>query len=296
MHKIKNPIIRKIICGNFTRASIDVLFYIARFQDKTGRIIGVYYAKVCEELDMSPQTFYDAIKLLAKEGIIHYFKRTDYDFDVLIIDNDFTDENYSGGYLSLRKPIFYSKAFRELKAREKQLLLDLMINCLSNGGSWSAGRESFFQRYKEILHVKDRAIQGYLHSMKQFFKISWHWSKEDAGMIYHFTYKNPEETNKSEKKILSDEMTWNEHFVEVEARRHRIKNVVQKQIKDTAELLRQYQAQAKAGGEVISMLLKGCIEESLAVINAYKPPREKKEYALRPKLIHKLLRYRLGLE
>lgn len=290
MQKIKTSICKKLISEDLTETALCLMLYIAGMQDEKGLVVGVHYKEMCRELGFAVQTFYNALYLLKEKGFIDCQKNSRDDLDVRILNNDFSDRDFSCGYLSLRSPVFDPGIMRKLKAREIQMLIDLTMLCRSNGGRWMIGKDMCYKRYQELFGVSARAVQKYLHAMKKFFDIFWRRSKSDGRILYIFSLKR---VSSGGRKLQSDEKILDEHFVKVESRRHRIKDAEPDEIRQTAALIRQYKAIAERNRLEILTLLRECIEDSLAIINEFKSRREKKEYMLRPKLIHKLLRNRL---
>ena len=96
-----------MIKANVTSKEIDFLLYIARFQNEYGIIKGIYYRDIMDYIHVSHQTFYDCKKSLEEKGIIECVKNSYYDWDIVILDNNFKGkENYGRGYVSLHKSLW----------------------------------------------------------------------------------------------------------------------------------------------------------------------------------------------
>ena len=114
--KIKYALLDKL--NSLTNKEVDFILYVARYQDDYGCIRGMYYRDVCKNADMCKQTFYDTLRSLQAQGIITY-SRVNQDYDITILDNDFS---YPGAYheaISMYPTVISSRRFHELKAKEK---------------------------------------------------------------------------------------------------------------------------------------------------------------------------------
>lgn len=286
MHKLKYDFLMQIYEANPTKGELNTILYLCKHQDEQGKIIGVHYRNVVKEVDFCNQSFYRIIPSLEDKGLISYVHHKDTgDYDITLNGNDFSDGDYSCGYISLRRMVFNTGKFKRLKANEMLLVLRLLYLCQSNGGRFVIGRNTFIETYMDKLGVKKRAIEKYLHVLRQYFDV-----RLDR-KLYTFIPKNFMNRNIS----VSDETFHNEYVVATMARRQRIRKVSKEEVAETAKLVNQYKEYAAVARKDIWGIIQCCLVQSLEYINRDKRSRERKEYSLRYKLIHKLLRKELNM-
>jgi len=172
MQKIKSSILDKMISENITSTEINLLVYISHYQFDRGNVMGVYYRDVCTGIGVSFQAFYDALRGLQSKGFIMAEKGSYYDWNILILNNDFSCvESNIEGYINTGNDLFHSKEFYALKAKEKLLAMHMLKVCGSNGGSYNIGAKKIYKVYGKMLGVTKRAIQNYIKTLKHFFII-----------------------------------------------------------------------------------------------------------------------------
>lgn len=277
MQKIKLTVLENLIKKKVTSKELDFILQISKYQNEAGEIRGVYYRDFSD--CMSIQSFYDVKNSLQKKNVIRVKRNSDIDYDITILGNDFTDKDFSAGYISTSHAIFKNWNFKTLKANEKLLVMDLMKITYSNKGSWQVGSKRFFERYQELFGVTLRVIRGYMHSIKQFFHVSLRKFKYliiPKPDIYH---REPEE--KSGNQIYA------ESIVRTLCRRAKIKEYGEKDLEDTATLIWQYQNKFQSRTLDIVDALAEALNKSLSIITANPLVKEKRK--LNPRLIHKNL-------
>lgn len=290
MQKLKYSIIDKMIEKGCTSAEVNFICHIAKYQDDTGFIQGVYYKEICSDLNCADQTFYNLMNSLEAKGIIKKIKASYWDYNIVILGNDFTEaikRNFKGKddkYINLNHEIFYNKDFYRLKAGEKLLAMKFLVICLSGRGSYNKSVKEFFEKYKDIFNVTKRVIQNYLTTLKKFFSIGvkdkQYWITPKKGVYKAFL---------SER---TDDVVFNKHFGKVTCRREKVK-YTEKKLEDTLYLLWQYKSYVE-DTENIYELLRNAVVESLKKAN--KGIREVKwNRELEPKLVHTLFRKEMGL-
>ena len=272
--RIKYSMIDKL--SNLTSTEMNFLLFIARLQDLTGSVIGVYQKDVCKHTGMSKQSFYNAMRGLEEKGIVKVERNSKIDYDITILDNDFSYEGaFQEGYINLHRKVFRSKAFHKLKGGEKYLLLCFLKVSYNNHSVYRIGMEKFYEKYTEVLRGSKRVIRSYLHALRSYFQI---WIKNGVYQIKNrssvFEIDGP-----GEKGVEAWE---HEHFVKVWCRRNKIHSVNPKDKSDTAGLIKQYRSIAKERGIHIKGTLANVIRDSVQGI----PPKKRK---LKPKLIHKMI-------
>ena len=305
--KIKNNILENLI--GLTECEWKLFEYLVRRQDEKGFIYGVHNKSVCQQMKMSKQSFYNSLRGLARKNIITYVPGTtikytlkrstpnniddntvdewdglqpvSIDFNVTIIGNDFSYEGANNeGYVSLQRRMFKSKEFKKLKPNEKFLVFWLAHITNERTQSYKRRIKEFYSQYSEMLNVSKRAIHSYIEKIKNFFNI---WIKR--GILYiKYNSKMFKKNSNQNTKTNS-----NYNFVEALARQLQIKKASQKQIRDTAALMKQYEDSAKTNGSNI----KGLILMALsACARLEKKPKNKE---LIPEYVHSVIRTKLSL-
>lgn len=219
MQKIKYRIIEKLNTVNATSGEINLIVLLSKYQNEKGLVSGVYYKEVCEKLKISYQLFYDLLRSLARKQLISYEKASYYDYDVRILENDFSDGSFSEGYLNTNHKIFSNPKFFSLKAKEKILALSLLKILLTKEymrdkqKSFIIGKEKLAER-AALLGVSMRTIKGYFCSLKEFFSIGF----KDG--MYYITGKK----EVYERSQQTEEEQYNEFRIRGICRREKVKS------------------------------------------------------------------------
>ena len=273
--KLKYKLIDKL--AGLSRKELDFLLYIVRFQDETGKVEGVYYKDVCWHTGMCKQTFYNILSSLSQKGIIRFERicsEENQDYNILILDNDFSYlESYREGYVSLNRKLFRRLAWRQLKAREKYMLLDLMRYTCTGQKRFTVTRKDFFERYTDSFQSSCQVIRTYLPHLKKLF--SFRFSRG----IYTIEYRQELDHFQENKKTGAEQRR--EYNACVLFRRSGEKAATQWQIKEVADLIAQYTNKARIAGKNLSKLL-------LAALMKARQETGKEFFDI--KLIHRLLR------
>lgn len=280
--KIKYSLLRQWCKSKLTNKELTFLLFIARYQDQdgSGQVKGIYYKDIMEKCNMCQRTFYLVLPSLKQKGLIDY-KRKKNDYDITILNNDFTYEgSLKEGYINVNKKIFdsekgnkLSEKFNKLRVNEKLLLLLLMRNTHVNKGQYKIGRKTFYDEYTEILGVTEKVLRSYLHSLKSIFYV---WSM--AGNLY-VKFSGSSFKDKEEKEVDQ----YLDHIVRVGCRRNCVEVNSTTVINDTRQLIKQYRQEAKEVGQDIFDILNSCLAEC-------------KKSILNSKYIHKLMRRALQIE
>lgn len=267
---------------NLTKCEMDLFLYLIRRQDASGIVLGVHNKAVVKNAGMSKQSFYNALEGLQNKDIITYEKGSNIDYNVTIVDNDFSYEGAKKeGYVDLQRSVYHKKAFKKLKSNEKFLVLWFIHMTNENTGSHKIRVDKFYKKYMDMLGVTRRVIRSYMHSIKSFFSIG-----VKNGIMY-VTYLHSVFKAKLE---VGHRRSANENFVEVQCRRLKIKEVAYEQIKETAYLLVQYKNYAELMGRNIELILIKAIAHAAFQV---KRPKDRR---LNYKYIHRIVRVELGLE
>lgn len=248
--KLKYSMLKKL--NSLTGKELDLLLFIARFQDEKGNVEAIYYKDVCQELKMCKQSFYNALAGLERKGIVHYMRTPESDYNIKILGNDFSmgKEDYQKGYIMLNRRVFRSKAFQKLKAREKYLLIRLMQETHLCRGMYKIGRKKFCDKYKGELGVSARMICCYIHSLKEFFNI------RIVKGIYRISYI----ADKFAKRTESALRQTREHLASKILRQAGYKRQWKSHVIELADLIQQYEGKAAEQGYQIRNLIRQVLE------------------------------------
>lgn len=271
--KIKYSLLERLC--SLTNKEIDFLLYVAQYQNDAGLIRGIYYRDVVEQCGMCKQSFYDSLRSLDKQGIIKY-SRSNQDYDITILGNDFSYKgSYSEGYVNINKSVFKSSKFKQLRAKEKLLMLLFMKVTHENVGSYQIKTGKFYKKYMELLGVTMRILRGYLHSLRYFFSVG---RKNGKYFITYLAKLKPRQEKSETDQYL-------EHTIKMNCRRNKVnyEDIVnpEKAIQDTATVLKQYRKVAQEQGKDILDVLSAVIKR-MSLLNS--------------KLVHKLIRSTLALD
>lgn len=174
----------KLLQGNRTSIEIDMLLHLSKLQDKYGRITGVHYAEVAAILNISVKSFYDILETLQSKGDITVYNadnsrawRWYQGINIIINDNDYSKGEYGQNrYLNTNLDILYQKRFRSLRAKEKQLILNLLAVKDIREGKEKKFKIETLMRYSGI--TNKYLLAEYLEHIKRLLNI-----KELAGLI-----------------------------------------------------------------------------------------------------------------
>lgn len=271
MQKLSYDVLKKLQKSRATSAEISLLIYMSQYQDDCGSITGLYYRDACENIGISYQTFYDCLKGLEAKGLVRCAKNSRTDYDVTVTDNDFSDGDYSRGYISTGHAIFSDKKFHAMKAGAKLMAMDLVKIAYSKGGSYIIGTEKLYANYTDMLGVTKRVIRGYLHQVKEFFSIGIKDGK------YYIT---PKSKVARQAGSITDKDKTGRWFVRVLMRRHRLEATAE-QVKDLAGVMsRRASAFKESYGSIWETKLSGLIEKavlgSIERMNEGLPKRKEK--------------------
>ena len=279
MQKLKNSVLDKMLQAHLTKAEVDVILDISHYQDDSGKIYGVYYKDVCEAIGISYETFYVTIRSLSDKGLIRLQKDFRGDWDIIIIDNDFSyPEALKEGYISTGHDIFYNMTFKKLKANEKLLAMQF-LKIGGAGKHYHIGVNLLYEKYAALLQVTKRTIQVYLGRLREFFSIGikdkMYWI---TPLVSVFKYNAP-----------ADIENFAEHLVEVACRRNKA-TYSERGKKDMLQLVKQYiQGLKTKTAQVFLHAVSGSLEKG----NKNIPDKRKWNRELNPKFVHKLIRNEL---
>ena len=279
--RIKYSLIDKL--KNLTSTEMDLFLYIAKYQRLNGFVAGVHNQNVCKATGMCKQSFYTAMRGLERKEIVKISRTSDIDYDFLILGNDFTgDDAFKAGcegYIDLSRSIFHKKQFKQLKAKEKWLLLYFLHCTHDNSSSYRIGTGNFYKKFCTLLGVTKRMVRSYLHSLHAFFSVGI------VKGIYYITFKK----SVFNQKQGEQEKQEHEFFASALLRRNKIRKYNQEALAETAKLIKQYRGIAHDSGYNIFDVLEKAVRESIP--DESKPKDRKLSY----KYVHKLVRKTLAL-
>ena len=279
--RIKYSLIDKL--KNLTSTEMDLFLYIAKYQRLNGFVAGVHDQNVCKATGMCKQSFYTAMRGLERKEIVKISRTSDIDYDFLILGNDFTgDDAFKAGcegYIDLSRSIFHKKQFKQLKAKEKWLLLYFLHCTHDNSSSYRIGTGNFYKKFCTLLGGTKRMVRSYLHSLRAFFSVGI------VKGIYYITYKR----SVFNQKQGEQEKQEHEFFASALLRRNKIRKYNQEALAETAKLIKQYRGIAHDSGYNIFDVLEKAVRESIP--DESKPKDRKLSY----KYVHKLVRKTLAL-
>ena len=279
--RIKYSLIDKL--KTLTSTEMDLFLYIAKYQRLNGFVAGVHNQNVCKATGMCKQSFYTAMRGLERKEIVKISRTSDIDYDFLILGNDCTgDDAFKAGcegYIDLSRSIFHKKQFKQLKAKEKWLLLYFLHCTHDNSSSYRIGTGNFYKKFCTLLGVTKRMVRSYLHSLRAFFSVGI------VKGIYYITYKR----SVFNQKQGEQEKQEHEFFASALLRRNKIRKYNQEALAETAKLIKQYRGIAHDSGYNIFDVLEKAVRESIP--DESKPKDRKLSY----KYVHKLVRKTLAL-
>lgn len=279
--RIKYSLIDKL--KNLTSTEMDLFLYIAKYQRLNGFVAGVHNQNVCKATGMCKQSFYTAMRGLERKEIVKISRTSDIDYDFLILGSDFTgDDAFKAGcegYIDLSRSIFHKKQFKQLKAKEKWLLLYFLHCTHDNSSSYRIGTGNFYKKFCTLLGVTKRMVRSYLHSLRAFFSVGI------VKGIYYITFKK----SVFNQKQGEQEKQEHEFFASALLRRNKIRKYNQEALAETAKLIKQYRGIAHDSGYNIFDVLEKAVRESIP--DESKPKDRKLSY----KYVHKLVRKTLAL-
>ncbi len=293
MRKLKAQVIHNLIAAHPTSKEVDFIVWLSRYQNDAGMVRGIYYKSVCQELQISPQSFYNVIRSLASKNIIEVSKEDSYsgDWDISIKDNDYSHDELRIGksadnYLDMGKDVFYNRKFFRMKANEK--LMTMLYIVISGAGSpnYHIGTQNFFDKYTTLFAVKKRALQNYLKSIRKFFSIGikdrQYWIRPLCATVD----KENDKTDKSERAKQVAESVCRRFRLEDSGRTFAV----------IRKLLEQYTYKASKARIDLETVIVESIRDLLGRRNYSKDPRRWKMREINEKFLHKIFRQHLPEE
>lgn len=273
---LKNRIFDRMF--ELSSKEISFLLYVIRYQNQRGQVTGVHYRDVCDHIFISVQTFYTVLHSLKDKGFIDYEKNHYTDYDITILDNDFTKPSERKGYIVLTDRLFEMQAFHSLKAGEKLLALYIYRYNALNKRPYQIGCDKFIKKWKSKLQVTERVLKGYLYKLKNLSLIFTSVRRDQYVM-------GPQKHTVVKNEAIADRKYCHRGIVSSVCRRNKVKNYGEKEIKDTCELLDQYTEKAAVSG----MDVVTCFSQALKKITRFYKDHER-ERVLEPAFVNSMMR------
>lgn len=178
--KLYKSMLDKIFATSLTKKELDTLLLLLQAQDDLGTVVNVHWKELATKIGMVSQTFYNCIRALEDKGFIEVHNtdgngnkndRGMHTIQILVDSapyegSDFVDGIISqedviryikecGSYLNLNEySLINAKAFRNLKAEEKKIVLTLLWRHQTTTGLM--GRQGI-RSYDVILTIEKAA-------------------------------------------------------------------------------------------------------------------------------------------
>lgn len=199
--KLSYEVLNKFFTNKINKTEILFLLFAAKRQEETGIISGLHYKEMNEYYRkkgfvFSYQSFYSAKESLVQKNIIKATSSQEGDWNIVIIDNDyssFIDEDYRKmkekeidmRYINVNSSFFETENFIKLSAGAMLLAIDLYKQCIASSsrteyGTITRNVNNFYEKYRKKLqhygrknkdNIEKRVIQNYLKELKKFFNI-----------------------------------------------------------------------------------------------------------------------------
>ena len=304
MQKIKRILYDKIINSKLSRLEIMFLFYLASRCDAAGNVVGIYYETIKEDLNCSVAKFYHLRDRLAEKGFISWEKNNSADIDVKLLENSFIqlvngiEEVVYEDYVDINIAIFQDKEFFKCKAGAIQMAMEFIKRVSANGAVTATNSESYdkkeaerkrklwylpYNEYKKLaklLNVSTRIVKQYLREeLSPWISLAHNIINDGKAYDVITVLKEPllrpvynasDNTKRKKSKVYPERYQYM-HFVKTFCRRKGILlDTEDKNLIDTADLIKQYRSMAKEQGRNIFNLLSSAINNtSSMVLNSY---------------------------
>lgn len=288
MQKLSSELVKRILGAGLTQSELANLLQISRIQDSSGRVIGLSYKYTTGILAKCNQTFYNSLEGLKNKKFIETSKDNRLDIDVKILNNDFSNNDFSKGYINLQMKIFNDRDFYKLSSNEMAMALDLLRKRY-NADTSKQGipAKDLIEEYKKIFHVTERTVRRYLQHLRRYFYINCSKHK------YFFKLKEMWNIDKSPRKTAEEEK-YRSHIAQVACKRAKVANPSISMLKDLKTLIKQYRVTAEEQGKDISRLIINAVTESIKRYNEL-IPKPKWKYVVSLPYVHSILRESLNL-
>ncbi len=290
MQKMKFDLYNRIMNDNtLTRNELHFLFWLAAHQDVNGLVTGVYYADMAKELNLSISGFYYVRDSLEQKSYITWEKNFQADMDIQLHDNSFLvdGEAVYKEYVDLNIAMFTNLHFFHCKAGAIRLAMYLvkrveaaeavtMANSpVYSGAEAEKTRKLWFHPMKQLKVLKS-ILKVDIRSIKEYFEELKVWignaKIQKDGIVYSVitVLKESLLRPQNQKKSYAERKSYIQK-VKTFCRRMKIPiSDTDRNLTDTADLIRQYQKLSKEAGCNIYTLLYTSMERTcIGALNSY---------------------------
>lgn len=281
--RLRVNVLNKIMEKNVTAKEFELLMYLLRYQDDSGKVVGVYHKMVTDEKEMCGQSFYSALYGLREKGVITY-RRVQNDYDIHISGNECVTKGKKGKdvqFLNMDAKFFHQKEFLELTPNAKLIAADLYRQLVaSKGGKKWYDRYKFICTYKKKMGLCEKTLQRYLTQLHSLFNFKLN------NKVYTISFKDNGIPLEELRQGVS-EQTFGEisrrHIAKILLRRSKI-TYDEKTIADIALIYTQYREKVK---DTFKLLWD-------SILNAIRAVGKKDTIEI--PLVHSIFRRLAGLE
>lgn len=151
-----------MIDARISKSELAFILHIAQYQDDYGIVHSVYYKDICAAINISIQKFYDILNSLTEKNLISYKKVNPADVKVCLINNDFSDKDFTQGYINVVEKDFRRSSFVSMKAGAQ--LLYLFSQRFAKGKHMLL--KNFYEEFCRKFHIKHKTLQLYIQELK----------------------------------------------------------------------------------------------------------------------------------
>ena len=284
MQKMKYGLYNKIIEDNtLSRLEIKMIFWLAAHQDESGRVDGVYFQSIADDLGCSVSGFYLTRDSLDKKGYIIWDKSYTGDMDIILNGNNFISETGEAeyrDYVDLNIAIFHDAEFLKCKAgairtamyfikrAEAQKAVTLTNSPSAATADAEKARKLWFNPLKCISTLK-KLLKITTRMVKEYIKLISEWissaSVHNDGTVYTVITVLAKSLKQPTDRSSYPERQAYIQKVKTYIRRQKIDSTNKNTI-DTADLIRQYRRTAKQGKLNITDILYTAISNTCSSV------------------------------
>lgn len=291
MQKMKFDLYNQIMNDNtLTRNELHFLFWLAAHQDITGLVTGVYYADMAKELNLSVSGFYYVRDTLEEKSYITWEKNFQADMDIQLCGNSFLidGEALYKDYVDLNITMFTNQHFFHCKAGAIRLAMYLVKRVeaaeavtMANSPVYSSAeaektRKLWFHPMKQLKVLKS-ILKVDIRSIKEYFEELKVWignaKIQKDGIVYSVITVLKESLIRPQNQKIKSYAERKSYIQKVKTFCRRMKIPVSdtdRNLTDTADLIRQYQKLAKeTGGDIYTLLYTSMERTCTGVLNSY---------------------------
>lgn len=163
LYKLKNTYIDQMIDARISKSELAFILHIAQYQDDYGIVHSVYYKDICTAINISTQKFYDILNALSEKKLIFVEKVNPVDIKVHLINNDFSDKDFTQGYINVAEKDFRRSSFISMKAGAQ--LFYLFSQRFTKGKHMLLN--NFYEEFCQKFHIKHKTLQLYIQELKE---------------------------------------------------------------------------------------------------------------------------------